>query len=224
MRSLLLPFFVSCLALHAASCKSGGQGGRDDGSEVAAADALSSIQGVTDADRAAFNKSLQPLQEDKGWNSTCDGCMAFWALQENPNKVNDPIYDWNALQRKCLEKGQCKNVFENTQAWSSVRFIAEIARGPSKRWATYRKEGKKLVCLYEHPYHTGAEVCYEGPGRAILPDKLKGKVSSYQIENLGRIYARGGSIEKYQPFINNEGYNLLPDYNDKIEEIIILAR
>lgn len=221
MKKLFFEIFAALLVFTAASCKTKEDKPSDNESELAAADAL---QGITAADRADFNKNLQPLPENEGWKSTCDGCMLYWAGQEDPRKTDQPIYDWNALQRKCLQKGQCKNVFENTQAWSSIRVLHDLVRiGPMKRWAEYRSAKKKVVCLYEHAYHAGAEVCYEGPGRAVLPEKMKGKVSSYQIENIEKFYATGPGLKRYESF-GNDGYNLLPEYNDKMTEIVILNR
>jgi hypothetical protein len=212
MNRWILSLLVVWLALGAASCRSTGDDGGDN-AEISAIDV---------ADVASFNKHLAPLSDGSGYEDPCVGCIAYWAEIEDPNKLsNNPQYNWLELQRKCHEKNQCK-LFDYANAWSPAVFIYKLTQGPHARWSNWRKEGKKVVCLYDHPYYAGKELCYEGPGLARLSDSLAGKVSSYRGINVERFYATGGGLKKYQGFGSMEGFNLTPEYNDKINEVIIV--
>lgn len=209
--------FSAWIVVAAASCKSAGGGSKNDSSELAAAD---DTAGFSAADLAAYNKILTPISEAPGYDDSCVGCLQYWITAEDPNKVNNPQADWAALQGKCRSKGQCQ-AFDYVNAWSPFVLIDKVRKGPNARWATWRKENKKIVCVYSDPYFTGQEVCYAGPGRALLPDSVKGKVSAYHLENLNLVRAKGNGINRYIDFHKGDGYNLLPEFNDKLTEIFI---
>lgn len=161
-------------------------------------------------------QSKEPLYRGNGFNDQCIGCITWWAQKEDPNKTNDPIYDWNALQRKCREKGQCQ-FFDYVNAWSPFVAIERIVNGPAARWATYRKEGKKAACFYEHPYFTGSEACYEAPVTTTLPNGLAGQVSSFRLVNINTVTVTFKNGKKVT--LEGDGFNLIEDHNDSIVEV-----
>jgi len=165
---------------------------------------------------ANVGSSKKPLYLGNGFNDTCIGCISWWALTENPNKEDNPIYDWNALQRKCREKNQCQ-FFDYVNAWSPFLAIERIVNGPAARWADYRKSGKKAACFYEHPYFTGKEVCYDSPVSTTLPEGIAGKVSSFKLVNTKTVtvkFTSGNSVT-----LDGDGYNLIEEHNDSIENV-----
>jgi hypothetical protein len=165
---------------------------------------------------SAAGSSQIPLYDGPGFTDTCIGCLAWWAQQENPNRNDDPVYDWNALQRKCREKNQC-GFFEYVNAWSPVLFIAKVAQGPTNRWAEWRKAGKKVACFYVDSYFSGREVCYESPITTRLPEGIAGQVSSFKLVNLNEIGVslKDGPLQVLQ----GDGYNLIKDHLDSITEV-----
>lgn len=221
-RPLLLALSVF-FVLSTSACKTD-DAKSDGGSEVEAADAMDALQGIngiTAADRQAWSKQMMPLYQGPGYEETCVGCLAHWAVAEDPNKLNNPTSDWLALQRKCREKGQCKT-FDYVNAWSPTVLIAKTMKGPNGRWAEWKKQGKKVACFYTDAYYSGQEICYEGLGRAILPGSHAGKISSYKVLNIPAFVARNSGSQKVERFEAEQGYNLLPEYADKIAEIAIL--
>lgn len=171
---------------------------------------------VSEVSVAAAGSSKTPLYSGNGFNDTCIGCITWWASVEDPNKTNDPIFDWNALQRKCREKNQCK-FFDYVNAWSPFLAIERIVNGPAARWAEYRKAGKKAACFYEHPYFTGKEVCYDSPVTTTLPKELAGQVSSFKLINQNTITVTFKDGKKVT--LDGEGFNLIENHNDSIIEV-----
>lgn len=165
---------------------------------------------------SAAGSSQIPLYDGPGFTDTCIGCLAWWSQQEDPNKVDDPIYDWNALQRKCRQKNQCA-FFDYVNAWSPFVVIAKVVQGPTARWAEWRKAGKKVACFYVESYFSGREVCYESPVTTRLPEGLAGQVSSFRLVNLDTIGValNDGPIVLLQ----GDGYNLINEHLDSITEV-----
>ncbi len=165
---------------------------------------------------ATAGSSQIPLYEGPGFPDTCVGCLVWWAQEENPNKNDDPIFDWNALQRKCREKNQCA-FFDYVNAWSSILVLERIYNGPTRRWADWRKAGKKAACFYVDSYFSGKEVCYESPITTRLPEGLAGEVSSFRLVNIDTIGVtlKDGSFR----YLKGDGFNLIEDHLDSITEV-----
>ncbi|MCX6128231.1 MAG: hypothetical protein NTX25_04105 [Proteobacteria bacterium] len=198
--------FLLLAAAGLSSCKTGGR------SDLNAADT---------ADKTIY---ATPFFEGKGFPDTCAGCLAHWAAIEDINKTHDAAFDWNVLQRKCRQKGQCA-AFDYVNAWSVPLFLSRVVKGPPAQWSEWRKSGKKVACFFSDAYFTGDEVCYEAPAKIKLPANMAGKVSSYSVTNIKEL-AVGWPVEggmDFKTFKFDDGFNLLPEFNDKITVVTLPA-